>query len=130
VPCIPFAQRAGGYAPRREDYLKTASGLEGTGNAPHPLLGVGGKRYELRHLMAYRLLLITVLLLAFANPAVANWWIVRAADGKCLVVDVEPSGNDVAKVGKDVYQTQQQAESKVKTLCKEDQLPRAPGNAE
>jgi adenine-specific DNA methylase len=80
--------------------------------------------------MAYRLLLITVLLLAFANPAVANWWIVRAADGKCLVVDVEPSGNDVAKVGKDIYQTQQQAESKVKTLCKEDRLPRAPGNAE
>ena len=80
--------------------------------------------------MAYRLLLITVLLLAFANPALANWWIVRAADGKCLVVDVEPSGNDVAKVGKDVYQTQQQAEAKVKTLCTEDRLPRAPGNAE
>ena len=80
--------------------------------------------------MAYRLLLITVLLLAFANPALANWWIVRAADGKCLVVDVEPSGNDVAKVGKDVYQTRQQAEAKVKTLCKEDRLPRAPGNAE
>ena len=80
--------------------------------------------------MAYRLLLITVLLLAFANPALANWWIVRAADGKCLVVDVEPSGSDVAKVGKDVYQTQQQAEAKVKTLCKEDRLPRAPGNAE
>lgn len=80
--------------------------------------------------MAYRLLLVTVLLLAFANPAVANWWIVRAADGKCLVVDVEPSGNDVAKVGKDVYQTQQQAEAEVKILCNEDRLPRAPGNGE
>ena len=80
--------------------------------------------------MTYRLLLTTVLLLAFANPAVANWWIVRAADGKCLVVDVEPSGNDVAKVGKDVYQTQQQAEAGVKILCKEDRLPRTPGNTE
>jgi hypothetical protein len=75
--------------------------------------------------MAYRLLLITVLLLAFANPALANWWIVRAADGKCLVVDVEPSGSDVAKVGKNVYQTQQQAEAEIKTLCKEDRLPGA-----
>lgn len=79
--------------------------------------------------MAYRLLLITVPLLAFANPALANWWIVRAADGKCLVVDVEPSGSDVAKVGKNVYQTQQQAEAEIKTLCKEDRLPGAP-NAE
>jgi hypothetical protein len=79
--------------------------------------------------MAYRLLLITVLLLAFANPALANWWIVRAADGKCLVVDVEPSGSDVAKVAKNVYQTQQQAEAEIKTLCKEDRLPGAP-NAE
>ena len=80
--------------------------------------------------MAYRLLLMTGFLLAFANPALANWWIVRAADGKCLVVDIEPSGTDVAKVGKDVYQTQEQAEAEVKVLCKEDQLPRAPGNAE
>ena len=76
--------------------------------------------------MAQRLLLNLVLLLAFANPALANWWIARAADGKCLVVNVEPSGNDVAKIGKEVYQTQQQAEAQVKTLCKEDQLRRVP----
>jgi len=80
--------------------------------------------------MAQKLLLTLVLLLAFANPALASWWIVRAADGKCLVVDVEPSGNDVAKIGKEVYQTQQQAEAQVKTLCKEDQFQRAPANAE
>ena len=80
--------------------------------------------------MAYRLLLITTLLFGFSNPALAEWWIVRAADGKCLVVDVEPSGADVAKVGKDVYQTQGQAEAEVKVLCKEDRLPSAPGNAE
>jgi hypothetical protein len=88
------------------------------------------KRYELRLSMTYRLSLTTVLLLACANPAVANWWIVRAADGKCLVVDVEPSGDDVAKVGKDVYQTQQQAEAGVRTLCREDQLPRTPESTE
>ena len=70
--------------------------------------------------MAYRFLLIAVLLLAFADPALANWWIVRAADEKCLVVDMEPSGNDknVTKVGKDVYQTREQAEADVKKFCK------------
>jgi hypothetical protein len=85
--------------------------------------------------MAYRLLLIAVLLLAFADPARANWWIVRASDEKCLVVDIEPTGNDktVTKVGKDVYQTPEQAEADVKRLCKEskaeDQPPRDPGKA-
>jgi len=85
--------------------------------------------------MAYRFLLIGVLLLAFADPALANWWIVRAADEKCLVVDLEPSGSDknVTKVGKDVYQTREQAEADVKKFCKEsnaDRPPRPPSNAE
>ena len=56
-----------------------------------------------------------------ANPALANWWIVRASDGKCIVVDIEPTGKDkdVTRVGKDVYQTPDQAEVDVKRLCKE-----------
>ena len=68
--------------------------------------------------MAYRLLLIAVLLLAFADPARANWWIVRSSDEKCLVVDIEPTGNDktVTKVGKDVYQTPEQAEARQTAL--------------
>ena len=83
--------------------------------------------------MAYRFLLLVVLLLiAFVDPVLANWWIVRAADGKCLVVDIEPSGNDkdITKVGKDVYQTREQAEADVKKVCKEDPPPRTPGSAE
>ena len=83
--------------------------------------------------MAYRFLLIAVLLLlAFVDPVLANWWIVRAADGKCLVVDIEPSGNDkdVTKVGKNVYQSREQAEADVKKVCKEDPHPRTPGKAE
>ena len=84
--------------------------------------------------MAYKFLLITVILLAFANPALANWWIVRAADEKCLVVDIEPSDKDkdVTKVGKDVYQTREQAEADVKGLCKEPNAaaPPTPGNAQ
>ena len=85
--------------------------------------------------MACRLLLLAVLLPAFVDQALANWWIVRASDEKCLVVDLEPTGNDktVTKVG-EVYQTPEQAEADVKRLCKEskaeDRPPRDPGNAE
>ena len=59
----------------------------------------------------------TVLIAAiFASPAFANWWIVRSSDGTCLVVDIEPTGKDqsVTKVGKDAYQTAEQAEADVK----------------
>jgi SepF-like predicted cell division protein (DUF552 family) len=86
--------------------------------------------------MAHRLLLIAVLCVAVADPALANWWIVRASDGKCVVVDIEPTGKakGVTKVGKDVYQTPDQAEADVKRLCKEskpaDQPARDPGSAE
>ena len=70
--------------------------------------------------MACRSLLIAVLLLVSADQALANWWIVRAADETCLVVDIEPTGTDkgVTKLGKDSYQTSEQAEADVKLLCK------------
>ena len=86
--------------------------------------------------MASRLLLIAVLSLAFADQAFANWWIVRASDGKCLVVDMEPTGEDktVTKVGDNVYQTPEQAEADVRRLCKEskteDQPQRGRGKAD
>ena len=71
--------------------------------------------------MAHRVLLTAVLVVIVANPALANWWIVRASDGKCVVVDIEPTGKDkeVTRVGKDIYQTPDQAEVDVKRLCKE-----------
>ena len=71
--------------------------------------------------MAHRVLLTAVLVVVVANPALANWWIVRASDGKCVVVDIEPTGKDkdVTRVGKDIYQTPDQAEVDVKRLCKE-----------
>ena len=81
--------------------------------------------------MSYKFLLVTVTLLALPDPAFANWWIVRAADEKPLVVDIEPSGKDVTKVGKDVYQTREQGEADVKGLCKSQTAPAStPGNAE
>ena len=68
--------------------------------------------------MSYKSLLVALVLLSFAQPAFANWWIVRSADEKCLVVDIEPSSKDVTKVGKEVYQTREQAEADVKGLCR------------
>ena len=65
--------------------------------------------------------MIAVLFVAVADPALANWWIVRASDKKCLVVDIEPTGKDksVTKIGKTVYPTREEAEADVKRLCKQ-----------
>lgn len=84
--------------------------------------------------MACRSLLLAVLLLVSADQALANWWIVRASDETCLVVNIEPTGADkgITKLGKDSYQSSEQAEADVKLLCKESesQSTSAPGNAE
>jgi len=71
--------------------------------------------------MVQRILLTAVFVIAVASPALADWWIVRASDGKCVVVDIQPTGKDknITKVGKDVYQTPEEAEADVKRLCKE-----------
>jgi hypothetical protein len=79
--------------------------------------------------VAYRFVLLASFVLAFANPAFANWWIVRSSDETCLVVDIEPKDNDKAaltKVGKDVYQTSKEAEADVKRLCKESKAKDRP----
>ena len=67
------------------------------------------------------LALTGVLLFALPDPALANWWIVRASDKKCLVVDMEPTGKDksVTKIGKEVYLTREEAEADVKRFCKQ-----------
>ena len=66
-------------------------------------------------------ILIGALLLALPDPVFANWWIVRASDKKCLVVDIEPTAKDkrVTKIGKEVYLTPEEAEADVKRLCKQ-----------
>ena len=59
-------------------------------------------------------------LLALPDPARADWWIVRASDKQCLVVDIEPTGKDesVTRIGRMVYPTREEAEADVKRLCK------------
>jgi len=70
-------------------------------------------------------LVIALILTLSATSALANWWLVRSSDGKCLVVDIEPSGKDttVTKIGKDLYQTADQAEADAKRLCKDAKSP-------
>jgi hypothetical protein len=81
----------------------------------------------MRLAVAFRFLLTAALLVAFVNSALANWWIVRASDGTCLVVDIEPTSNDkaVTKLGRDVYSTSE-AEADVKRLCKESKAKDIP----
>jgi hypothetical protein len=57
-----------------------------------------------------------------AAPALADWWIVRSSDQKCLIVDVEPTGKGVTKIGKNSYRTAEEAEADAKKLCKEPTL--------
>jgi hypothetical protein len=122
------------YCMRLEDCL---SCNQRTAVAAEPILLCQSRAIDQmdRTIHVYEFVLIGALLLVLPDPALANWWIVRASDGKCLVVDIEPTGNDktVTKVGMDAYQTQEQAEADVKRLCKEpkveDQPPRDPGNA-
>jgi hypothetical protein len=63
---------------------------------------------------------------SFAGPALADWWIVRSSDQECLVVDLEPTDKSVTKIGKDSYQTKEQAEVDAKGLCKEPTLAPKP----
>jgi len=55
------------------------------------------------------------------SSALADWWLVRSSDGKCLVVDVEPTEKDknVTKIGNNVYQSADGAEADAKRLCTE-----------
>ena len=65
--------------------------------------------------------LIGALLLALSDPVRAEWWIVRSSDKQCLVVDIEPMGDDksVTKIGKKVYPTREKAEADANRLCKQ-----------
>jgi hypothetical protein len=67
------------------------------------------------------LALTGALVLALPNLALAKWWVVRASDKKCLVVDIEPTSKNksVTKIGKKAYPTREEAEADVKRLCKQ-----------
>jgi len=82
-----------------------------------------------RFIEPHRLVISTALVVGvFVSPAFAGWWIVRSADGVCLVVDIQPTGKDptVTKVGKDSYQTEAEANADLKRLCEEPKVPTKP----
>jgi SepF-like predicted cell division protein (DUF552 family) len=66
-----------------------------------------------------------VLMFSATNPALASWWLVRSSDGKCLVVDIEPTDKDknITKIGKDAYQLADEAEADAKRICKDAKPP-------
>jgi SepF-like predicted cell division protein (DUF552 family) len=66
-----------------------------------------------------------VLMFSATNPALASWWLVRSSDGKCLVVDIEPTDKDknITKIGKDAYQSADEAEADAKRICKDAKPP-------
>jgi hypothetical protein len=66
-----------------------------------------------------------VLMFLATNPALASWWLVRSSDGKCLVVDIEPTDKDknITKIGKDAYQSADEAEADAKRICKDAKPP-------
>ena len=69
----------------------------------------------------FRTRLATLLFIATLIPtsAVADWWIVRSSDEKCLVVDTEPTpGRNTTKIGKDRYSSVEEAEADVNTFAK------------
>jgi hypothetical protein len=84
---------------------------------------------QLKFIGPHRLLInIALVMGVFVSPALADWWIVRSADGVCLVVDIRPTGKDpsVTKVGKDSYRTEAEANADLKRLCEEPKAPTKP----
>ena len=77
--------------------------------------------------MCRSLIAAPILFALFApTPSLANWWIVRSSDETCLVVDIEPTGEEkgITKIGRDSYPTAEEAEADVKRLCKSEAKPK------
>jgi hypothetical protein len=66
-------------------------------------------------------LIAILLIFSTTNSALASWWLVRSSEGKCLVVNIEPTDQDktVTKIGNEAYQSADQAERDAKRLCKD-----------
>jgi len=46
--------------------------------------------------LMFKYALIAVFVLAFTDPALASYWIVRGSDKKCIVVDMEPTDKTIS----------------------------------
>jgi hypothetical protein len=71
--------------------------------------------------MLFRLALTAALAPGAASPAFADYWIVRAADRTCTIVDEPPeeSEESVQVVGQQLYVTREAAEEDMKIACRQ-----------
>jgi hypothetical protein len=71
--------------------------------------------------MLLRLALFAVLVLGAASPAFADYWIVRAPDRTCMIVDEPPDTSDesIQIVGQQLYVTREAAEEDIAVACRQ-----------
>ena len=69
--------------------------------------------------MKVRLLAATVAIVAFATPALAEFWIVREGPtGQCRIVDVRPTDKKIVIVGNKAYKVRDEAQKEMAVVCK------------
>jgi hypothetical protein len=69
--------------------------------------------------MKVKLLAATVAIVAFATPALADFWIVREGPtGQCRIVDVRPTDKKIVIVGNKAYKVRDEAQKEMAVVCK------------
>jgi hypothetical protein len=69
--------------------------------------------------MKVKLLAATVAIVAFATPALADFWIVREGPtGQCRIVDVRPTDTKIVIVGNKAYKVRDEAQKEMAVVCK------------
>jgi hypothetical protein len=69
--------------------------------------------------MPIRYALAAALVLGSAMPALADFYIVRGPDKKCVVVEEKPTTSTTVVVGDKTYTTMEEAEADIKVVCKD-----------
>jgi hypothetical protein len=69
--------------------------------------------------MKVKMLTVAATLVAFATPALADFWIVRdSPTGSCRIVDVKPTDTKIIVVGNKAYKVRGDADKDLAVVCK------------
>jgi hypothetical protein len=69
--------------------------------------------------MKTKLLAATAIIVAFATPALADFFIVReGASGPCRIVETRPTDTKIVVVGGKAYKVRTEAEKEMAVVCK------------
>jgi hypothetical protein len=69
--------------------------------------------------MKTKLLAATAVIVAFATPALADFWIVREGpSGPCRIVETRPTDTKIVIVGNKAYKVRGEAEKELTVVCK------------